>query len=129
MSYTIEVNQNQNTLICTWHEDFDFKTEIDAFIDELTPILDALPTSVYMVNLFIDLKLSFTDIMTGASMATRGEASVFHHDNVKQVIFVTQDRTLSLAAKGLNSFSFGNVDIKVFKTLDEAMDFIRSETA
>lgn len=129
MSYTIEVNQNQNTLISTWHEDFNFKTEINAFIEELTPILDALPTSVYMVNLFIDLKLSFNDIMTGASMATRGKTSVFHHANVKQVIFITQDRTLSLAAKGLNSVSFGNVDIKVFKTLDEAMDFIRSEAA
>ena len=129
MTFNNELLQVDNTLISTWYADFNFKTDIKAFIEEIEVILDAQSAPIYLVHEFQDTKLSLSDIISGASMASRGEASVFHHDMVTQVIFVTQSRTLQLAAKGLNTVSFGNVDVKVFETLDEALDFIRSEAA
>lgn len=129
MSYTVEFAESEGILTATWYEGFNFKTEINKFVKEVEDILDAQSTPVYLIHAFDNAKLSFSDIISGASMASRGEASVFHHKMVKQVIFVTADRTLRLAAKGLNNVSFGFVSVKVFETLDEALDFIRSEAA
>ena len=129
MSYTVEFAEVEGILTATWYQGFDFKQHITNFVKEIEDILDAQSAPVYLIHAFDNVKLSFSDIISGASMASRGEASVFHHKMVKQVIFVTSDRTLRLAAKGLNNVSFGFVSVKVFETLDEALDFIRSEAA
>ena len=61
-----------------------------------------------------------------ASLAARGKNPIFHHPNILGVIYVTQSALSTLGAKGMKSDSFGNLDIKVFGTLDEALAHVRA---
>ncbi|MEM6530801.1 MAG: hypothetical protein AAF653_21065, partial [Chloroflexota bacterium] len=69
------------------------------------------------------------DILKGATIATREEKPVFQHPMIEHLVFVTTNRALQMAAKGLNTATFGNVSIDVFETLDEALAFARHDAA
>ena len=76
----------------------------------------------------IDLtEASFTldDIVVGVNKLSRGTAALWKHPNILDLIFVTDDATIQMAAKGLDSLMFGNIEAKIFETREEALEYIR----
>lgn len=80
---------------------------------------------VYLLDIF-NFKITIDEIVAGANRVARGEKSLWHHPKLKQVIILTQDETLRLAAAGMASKAFGNLSVPVFATVDEAMEYIRA---
>jgi hypothetical protein len=46
---------------------------------------------------------------------------------VKQVVFVTQNPALQMAIEGMQSEAFGNLTIRQCDTLEDALDYIRTD--
>lgn len=69
-------------------------------------------------------ELTLDEIVFGANRIARGENSLWHHPNIKQVILVTDNNTLRLSAKGMASQTFGNLIVPVFVSLDEALAYV-----
>ena len=59
-------------------------------------------------------------------MLVRGEGSLFHHPNIRQVIFVSDSTMLQVAAKEMDSAPFGNVTVAVFDNIEEALQHVHS---
>jgi len=129
MSYTIQLLNEEGILLGRWNEDFSFQDEIRVYNDEMYSLLESLTAPVYFVHEFANPGLSMQDIMKGASIATREEKSTFQHPMIKQIIFVTTSKVMKVAAKGLNTMSFGNIEVAVFDTVDEALAFVRTQAA
>jgi len=127
--YSIEHLPAENTFICRWEPDFSFSEHLKDFDNLAKQQLDGQTVPHYMIMIFGGLKLTFNDIITGASHATRGERPIFRHPKVKEVILVTTDSAIQFTARGMKSASFGNVDIRVFDTLDEALAYVREAAA
>lgn len=128
MTYSVKLLSGENILLGQWHEDFSFQDEMYAYNNEALDILDSLTAPVYVIHEFANPALSMQDIMTGASIATRGEKPSFQHPMIKEIIFVTTSQVIKVAAKGLNSMPFGNVDVTILDTVDEARAFVRSQS-
>lgn len=126
MTYTIELFSDEPILYCSFHHDFDFDNEISKLIDQSNAALDAVPEPVYLIADTLAYQFSISDVITGASLTTRGEKPPFFHPNVRKVIWVLDSKLMELTAKGLNSPAFGNLEIEVFSTLEEALDYCRS---
>lgn len=93
---------------------------------ELRSTLNAASEPVFLITDLSDSQISFDEILRGSSGAYRGDNPTFKHPNIRQIIEVTNDPTLELVAEGLDSDLFGNVKIRLFKTLKEALAYARA---
>jgi hypothetical protein len=87
--------------------------------------LDSLDEPVYFINDTSAVDFDLATVIEGSNLVARGENPIFHHPNIRSVIYVTQSDLGALAAKGMDSNAFGNVDVKIFRTLDEALAYVR----
>lgn len=92
-----------------------------ALMSEATATLDTMSQPVYYILDLTDINLSFSDIVLSANLATRGDQPAFHHPNVIEMLVVTRDATLRMAALGLQHPVFGNAKMKVFDTYEDAL--------
>lgn len=93
----------------------------------LRSILSSVAEPVFLILDLADAQLSLEDIMRGASDAFRGDNPTFKSPNIRQILHVSDNPTLELAAEGVASEVFGNVDVQIFKTLEEALAYARAE--
>ena len=91
---------------------------------------------VFVIFDFTDVNLGLEDVIQGANMLVSGvdrvqpdapkSVPIFEQPNTIQVIMVTSSKLIRLAARGMNSPVFGNQDVHLAHTLEEAMDYVRS---
>jgi hypothetical protein len=126
MSYSIEQLTDDPIVIVTLHEDFDFKLEGEQSTLEAIALLDSLDESVYYISDISAAQFDFEDTIMGSNMAARGENPLFHHRNVKQVLLVVGDVMQEMSAEGMQSDVYGNVNIRAFHNIDDALAHARS---
>jgi hypothetical protein len=126
MSFSIELFSDDPILLCTFHRDLNLGSELFALADQSNAALDAAPEPVYFISDTLAYTFSVPDLAAAANAATKGAKPPFFHPNVRKVIWVTDSKVMGLAARGFNSPTFGNVEIEVFPTLEEALAYCRS---
>ena len=126
MSFTVEKLANDPVIVQTFNEDYDLANEIKLSNAKMFDTLDAVTEEkVYLVDVF-KFDISFEDIVKGANIVARGERPLWHHPKLKQIVLVTEDATLRLAAEGMESSVFGGLKIPVFATVEEALVYTRA---
>jgi hypothetical protein len=128
MSYTIEKLRGEPILVNILHEDFRFgsKSQTNAH-DEVIRILDDAPEPLFMIIDMSQVSMDFVSLMSNANTATRGVSPILHHPKIRRTIIVSNDLIIKLSVQGMDSPIFGNVSMMLFSTLDEAIDYARSE--
>lgn len=126
MSFDIELFSDEPILLCTFNRDFSLGRELSALADQSNAALDAAPEPVYFISNTLAYSFNTSDLIAAANAATKGAKPPFFHPNARKVIWVTDSKVMGLAAKGFNSPAFGNIEIEVFPTLEEALDYCRS---
>jgi predicted NBD/HSP70 family sugar kinase len=96
---------------------------------ETRQFLDQASQPLYHIIDTTQASFSLDDIILGANKWARGQEPLWKHPNLQELIFVTTNATVRLAAKGLNSLTFGNIQAKVFETQEEALDYCRAKIA
>lgn len=128
MSYTVEKYEGEPIIVAMLHADFNLEKEAQASSQESIALLDAAPEPVYYISDSSQVKFSTDETIKGTSFAARGENPVFHHPNIKQVLMVIGDNAMqAMTAAGMQTETFGNVNIKTFATLDEALTYARGQ--
>lgn len=87
-------------------------------------ILDDSPRPLFVVNDILRLRLSVEQLIMAANHGGRGENPLWRHPNAQGVYFITTSKAVELAAAGMNSAAFGNLDIQVFHTLEDVLAHI-----
>ncbi len=127
MSYSIEPVTGEQIIVIAFHQDFDFKHELRPLTEDLRAMLDGASEKVILINDLEHISLKLEDLLNAGDMARRREESMFHHPNVLGIAVVSSSKVIQLSARGLNSATFGNLNLPVFATLDEALGYARSQ--
>jgi len=128
MSFTVEKYANEPIILQTFKADYDLRGEISLSNRASKEAIEASPEDrVYLIDLF-EFQISFEEIVQGASIVARGEEPLWHHPKIIQVIIVTADEVLRMAAQGMSAAVFGGLKIPVFGTLEEALSYVRSQS-
>jgi hypothetical protein len=90
----------------------------------ITQTLDNQTEHVYLIMELTHLSMDLEDLMFGANVATR-QLQLLKHPKIRETLIVTQSGLAAMGAKGMNSPIFGNIKVKTFKTLDEALAYAR----
>lgn len=129
MAYTIKHFEDEPILMMTIHSEYrvsEHQANSDA---DARAILDTVDAPQYVITDLTALHFSLDDIIRGTNTATLTQDAVWKHPNIKKLIFVSPKRIIHLAAKGLNSASFGSLQAYIFNTVDEAIMWIRNDIA
>lgn len=128
MLYTIEKLPEEPIIILV-HEGQQDPQEIDEAADEIVPLLDAQPEPVFLVLDIRGLAIRLEDMPAAAAKATRGSGAPLHHPNIRENLIVSSSGLVRLGAQGLRSATFGNVNVRVFETPEQAIDYCREKIA
>ncbi len=96
---------------------------------EVRKFLDQVNESLYHLIDLTEASFTLDDIVAGVNNLSRGEAALWMHPNIQELIFVTTNITIQMAAKGLNSPMFGSIQAKLFETREEALAYIHVKIA
>ncbi len=124
MSYTYEKLPGEAILILSYSSDYRARTDGVASIEEGTKLLEAEEQPVFLIIDFSRATIGLDDVIAGATIGTR-QTGFATHPKIRETLLVTQSRMLSLAARGLDSVTFGHVKIKTFDSRDAAIAYAR----
>ena len=93
---------------------------------QLNSFFDRLSTPVFLILDMSNAQVGLDDLLHGASDVYRGDNPVFKHPNIHEILHISDDPMLEMAAKGLDSETFGNVKIQLFNSLAEALAYARA---
>jgi hypothetical protein len=87
-------------------------------------LLEAQPEPVFYIVDLLDATFDFQGMLEYANSQSLHMAS--RHPKVKQLIVLTKDPIIQMAAAGLNSDAFGNIEVPVFERMDQAVAYIHN---
>ncbi|MBI5961287.1 MAG: hypothetical protein HY866_21290 [Chloroflexi bacterium] len=126
MSFKVEKLSGEPIILSTIYPDYNLFEEIAISDQAAMDLLDAATQPMFMI-IDLQVQLDFGQITIGADIEARGSNPLWHHKNMRQVILVTTNKMVPLAAKGMASQLYGYVNVEVFETVDEALRYIRAQ--
>ncbi len=126
-TFTNEKLPDLPALLTTLSAEFRVTRDMAASDAATIALLEQVDEPVFNVVDVSKLRVTMEDILQGSNRGGRGESAIWHHPRIRQTIFISDSKIIQLAARGMNSFSFGNLNIPVFPTLEEALVYIRQE--
>lgn len=105
------------------HESNHAMSEMGDVIDALAAALDAQPVPIFLVIDIRGLTMGLDDMTSAATTATRGPGALLHHPNVRENLLISKAGLIKLGAQGLRSATFGQVNVRVFDTTEQALEY------
>jgi hypothetical protein len=127
MSYTLSSLDGGCILLFTIHADFEIATELVKASREALDLFEQCPGPVVFITDTCALHINnLNDILQGGSAVRSPESMrLSKHPKLRKSISVIDNRVITLAAKGLNSATFGYVETTIFETTEDALDYAR----
>jgi hypothetical protein len=124
MSYSVTTYDDGQIIVLTLNADFDIATEMVSSFTECFEHLEAGTSPVVFISDARELPIrNLNDLLQGSSFVSKPEAvRVNKHPRILKTYTITNSSVIQLAAKGLNSASFGNLVLGVFTSLEEALN-------
>jgi hypothetical protein len=129
MSYTFEKLPGEPILLNVLSETYDIGRDASASTEQLLDLLDTMDVPAFLIIDARGLEMNFGDMVAGLGPATRGEAAVFRHPNIREIVLVTTSNLGNMAAKALGQLQYGGLNSSAFETLDEALAYVRDRVA
>ena len=112
-------------VIVTLPIDYNLSVELPKMMPVYMNFLNSATTPVYWIVDARNSPLGVEEIVRGAELVARGEHPLYHHPNIRKVIYVTSNKIMKLAVAGMENEIFGSLAIKLFDNLDDALKFAR----
>ena len=128
MPFHINLQTDRPVLLITFDAPVS-SDEIPDMITEVSSWLERIDHPVYYVTDAGDVHLSLGDIMQAAQMAAQGNTAMLRSPNLIETLVVTTDSLTRMASRSINSYVFGNIKLKTFATLDEALAYVDAKDA
>lgn len=128
MSYTYDLLDDNHILVLTLHSDCDVIAEMQQMMQEGTALADQCPAPIILISDTRQLYFSKLNAIFAAANAVRlvkPEDRLNRHPKVLKSFTVISSPTLKVAAKELNTASFGYINMTITDTLEEALERAR----
>jgi hypothetical protein len=129
VTFKIEILPGERIMIITLSAEYSVSRDLGKLNDESREMMDNAEAPLFCIMDFTLVSLTLNDIIGAANTSSRGQEPIMHHRNMLAFVAVTPNRMLQLAAKGLRSVTFGNVNALAFETMEEALAYVRSQLA
>jgi len=113
-------------VLVTLPKGYDLKANLSQSIPGYLRLLETFDTPVFWIVDASAVDMKVDELMIGATLVARGEHPLYHHPKIRQVIYVTSSELMKAAAAGMQDEVFGQVNIKLFDNVQDALSYARS---
>jgi hypothetical protein len=129
MYFDVKKVADAPVVLATWYEGFKFSEHGAQFSQETNAIFDEQQDPVfYVLDLSHLQTISIEGLTLVAHSGARVLTSTHRHPKNRETILVSKKDIVKLAVKGVASPVFGNMNIRLFETLEKALDYIRNNS-
>jgi len=129
MYFDIKKIPDAPVVIGSWYEGFKFVEQGAQYDQEANAILDEQQDPVfYVIDMSQLTTISIDGIVEVARTGARVPTAAHRHPMNRETIIVSNKRIIKLAVKGMASAAFGYMNIRLFETLEEALDYINNNS-
>ena len=125
MSYTIEVKPDAPIIVIRHDQGSHIVENLPDLARDMIRLLDEQPEPVFVIADLSNVAMDLGDHLKASEMSARAEHAMMHHPNVRENVFVGADPLVRMAARGLESATFGLTRVVHLDTLDEALAYCR----
>jgi hypothetical protein len=129
MGYEIQKIADLPLVIVTFDEHFGAKEEMVAYLAEINALYDRQPAPVFLIADMSFLSLDFDSLLNFVQLGVRADNAITKHRNNRDILLVTTSRFYQTVAKGLNSATFGHVNLLIYDSIEAAMNYVREQAA
>ena len=131
MSYSITPVDNGHILLFTMNHDFEPAVDMPQYLPECYQFLENGPDPIIIITDTTRAPMrNMDDLIQGAnSIRTSLAQQINNHPKLLKSITVISNRIVQVAMKGLNTATFGFVDVFIATTQDEALELARAALA
>jgi hypothetical protein len=125
MQYEVQKHPDLPVVIGRWHEGFKFDSDGASYEKMANAVLDKEMEPVFYILDMSELRtISMDGLVQASNSVKRTQNSSYGHPMNREMIFVSEAKIIKLAVKGVTAASFGNLKIRPFDTLDEALAYV-----
>ncbi len=129
MYFDIKKMPGSPVVIGTWYDGFKFVEHGAQYAQEANAFLDEQQVPVfYIIDMSQLITISLEGIMEVAHTGANVLTSSHRHPMNRETILVSNKSIVKLAVKGMSSAAFGNMNIRLFETLEEALKYIKNNS-
>jgi hypothetical protein len=125
MTYQYEIVSDKPAVILTLEKDFNFKTDLEIATPEALDILNQCAEPVFWV-VHVLAPMDVEDLLLSTAEVSRGPNAVWRHPMIKEVLLISPQAIVQASAPALSSDMFGNLNVRLFESLDDALAYIRA---
>ena len=122
MSFSVEKVAVDPIIVTTLCEDYRVMDELPACDQAVLDIIETTDEPQFLV-VEVCTYFSMDEMIYALNRQTHPETGLWRHPGLRGVAFATSDEAMKMAAKGLNTEAFHYMEIEVFDTVDEAVDY------
>lgn len=126
-TYRLEVFSDEPIVVTYVSKEYKIVEDMPRSDAELRAILENVSEPLFDIVEASALPVSLDDVILSSNKGARGEQPIWHHPKVREMIFVHPSALVKLAARGLNTVTFGNLNAQVFSNLEDALAYARSK--
>lgn len=126
MAYTLEKVPGLPVILYIQGAEPDSQQSIGGTLESIARLLDEQTEKTFVVWSIQGVKINVDELVEAASKGGRGSDAVLHHPNLRENIYVVSGSLLRMAVKGLESATFGHVQLKVVDSVEEALSYCRA---
>lgn len=96
---------------------------------EFREMLDRETKPVFVIGDLSESRLSLSEAALSVHMAAADGNAVLRHPHLRELLMVTTQKIVEMAALGLNAAAFGYVPVRVFAALPDALAYVREQVS
>ena len=100
--------------------------QIVIVLQKLNEFFDSQHEKIFFMIDTRGVAVSFDTLARNLNIVNR-QNHLFVHPMIRETLVLTDNKMVTLAAKGLDSPVFGNVRVKVFSLMEDALNYVDSQ--
>jgi hypothetical protein len=128
MNYELKTLDDGQIIVLTMYKEFDMVDDLIQSSLECFELVENGPEHIVFISDGRELSITnLNDLIQSANSARRPEAMrVNKHPKMLKSLSVINSRLIQMAVRGLNSASFGHMEVTIFETVEDALDHARN---
>src|SRR5512138_1213802 len=112
MTISVEKLSDEPILLVKITNPLDVNQDVAYLMQELERICDASSEQLFDVTDTTGLKVSFSDLVSGMAMLTKGKRNILLHPRIIGYAVAADSGLIQLGAKALGQVQYGNISAK-----------------
>lgn len=123
--FQVDWEADKRTILGKLSPDFDVRTDMEALSRRMVELLEQAEKPVSFIFDMTGFNMSFGDMVSAMADLTKGEQAAWRHNNIKELLIISEQSMLELGAEALRRTQYGKLRSWFFSNMEEARQYLQ----